>query len=341
MKTDTNKQNMFRKQIVVAAFLFVVLFLSGCTSQTTQPQKVYHVGILSSSVELDEAAKGFKDKMTELGYTEGKNIIYDMQSTNADDAKMKEVARKFVADKVDLIFAYSTGNALGAKAATRGTDIPVVFAVSTIEGNNLIENLSQPGGNITGVRQPSRELAVKRLDLLTEMDPNIKRVWLTYQSDYPPALATLELLRPRASTLGVTLVEVPVKNVSGIQADLQARAKSGSIGIDAILMIGEPLGNSPAGWAVINESSAKYKVPIMGQIPSQVYRGAVLTYIPDNYNIGQLAASMADKIFKGTPAGTIMVVTPKADLRINYKLAKEMGLNVSEGMLNMADEIIR
>ncbi len=336
-----NKQNRFRRQIPLVILLIVVVFSSGCISQTAQTQKVYHVGILSNSIDLDDVAEGFKAKMTEFGYTEGKNIIYDMQSSNNDEAKMQEIAKKFVDDKVDLILAYSTGNALGAKAATRGTDIPVVFAVSTIEGNDLIENVRQPGGNITGVRQPSVELAAKRLELLLEMAPQTKRVWLTYQSDFSPALTTLELLRPRASSLGVTLVEVPVTNVSGIQADLQARAESGDIGIDAILIIGEPLGNSPTGWAVINESAAKYKVPIMGQTPSQVYRGAVLTYLPDNYKIGQLTASMADKIFKGTPAGTIMVVTPKADLRINYKLAKELGLNVSEGMLNMADEIIR
>lgn len=336
-----NKQNRFIWQITFAALLVAVVFLSGFISQTAQTQKVYHVGILSNAIDLDDVADGFKAKMTELGYSEGKNIIYDMQSSNNDEAKMQEIAKKFVADKVDLILAYSTGNALGAKAATRGTDIPVVFAVSTIEGNDLIENVPQPGGNITGVRQPSPELTVKRLELLLEMAPMTKRVWLTYKYDFSSALAALELLRPTASSLGITLLEVPVTNVSGIQADLAARAKSGGIGIDAILMIAEPLGNSPAGWAVINEFAAKYKVPIAGHTPSQVYRGAVLTYLPDNYKTGQIAASMADKIFKGTPAGTIMVVTPEADLRINYKLAKELGLNVSEGMLNMADEIIR
>ncbi len=335
------KQKRLIRQIVIATFLVTVVFLSGCTSQTAQTQKMYHVGILSSSIELDDVANGFKAKMVELGYIEGKNIIYDMQSSNNDEAKMQEIAQKFVDDKVDLILAYSTGNALGAKAATRGTDIPVVFAVSTIERNNLIENVRQPGGNITGVRQPSVELAAKRLELLLEMAPRTKRVWLTYKSDFSSALATLDLLRPSASSMGITLVEVPVTNVSDIQADLAARAKSGGIGIDAILMLPEPLGNSPAGWALINEFAAKYKVPIAGHTPSQVYLGAVLTYLPDNYKIGQVAAPMADKIFKGTPAGTISVVTPEADLRINYKLAKEIGLNMSEGLLSRAKEIIR
>lgn len=336
-----NKQKRLRQKISFVILSVMVVLLSGCTSQTVQPEKVYHVGILSDSEDLDDVAKGFKAGMADLGYIEGKNIIYDMHSTDSEGENIRETAEKFVADKVDLILAYPTGNSMIAKAAAQGTGIPVVFAVTTIEGNDLIENVRQPGGNITGVRQPAPEVTIKRMELLLEMAPRTKRVWLTYKLNYSASYAALELLRPKASSMGVTLVEVPVNNVADIKADLAARSGSGGTDVDAILMMPEPVGNSPAGWEVINDYASRYDLPIIGQNPPEVYSGAVLTYLPDNYRIGQLASTQADKIFKGAPAGTVLVITPESDLRINYRRARELNLTISEGLLSTAVEIIR
>jgi len=329
----------FRRQILHLMLLVVVgVFLSGCIGKKP---KVYRVGILSGAEPFASIADGFKAKMTELGYIEGKNIIYDFQKLNADPAGEQQVVKKFVADKVDLIFAFPTDPAVAAKVATQGTNVPVVFALGGIEGTNLVESVSHPGGNITGVRYPGPELTAKRFEFLHELVPNAKRVYLIYDRNYPNTTFAVGALHPIASSSGITLVEDPVNNMEELQAALQKRAKSGDIGIDAILIMPEILTQSPDGFKAILNFANEYKVPIAGSMAHTADHGAMFSFIPDNVEMGRLAATLADKIFKGTPAGTIMVVTPESHLRLNYKVIQELGLKVSEGLLNRADEIIR
>ncbi len=334
-------QNRFIWQIVFAAFLVAVVLLSGCTSQTAQTQKVYRVGIISGAEPFASIADGFKNKMTELGYVEGKNIVYYIHELNADPEGEKRAVRKFVDDKVDLIFAFPTDPALAAKAATQRTSIPVVFALGGIEGTNLVESVVHPGGTITGVRFPGPESTVMRLNLLQELAPKAKRILIVYDQNYPNAPSALEQLRPAAPSSGLTLVEDPVNNLEELKAALQKRDASGDIGIDAILIMPEILTQTPDGFGAILKFAKEHRVPIGGGMPYTADMGAVFSFGPDNFEMGRQAATLADKIFKGTPAGTIMVVTPPCYLRLNYKATQELGLNVSEGMLNRADEIIR
>jgi len=313
------------------------LLLSGCG---TQKPKVYRVGVLALE-PFAVIVDGFKAKMTELGYMESKNIVYDVQKVSADKAEMQKVLDKFVADKVDLIFAFPTDSAVAAKAAIQGTSIPVVFAFANLEGVDLIKSVREPGGNITGVRYPGPDLAIKRFEILMQLAPQAKRLWITYDANYPATKSALEALRPATSAAGVTLVEAPVTSVADIQADLQARAASGDIGMDAILIMPEVLSQSPDGWAAISKFAAEHKVPIAGSAGFEADQGALFSYIPDNVETGRLAAPLADKILKGTQAGTIPVVTPESRLRINYKLVQQLGLTAPEGLLGQASEVIR
>lgn len=333
--------NMKKKTIALLICVLLVVLSLGCTSQTTQTQKVYHVGILSGTDAFLGIADGFKAKMTELGYVEGKNIVYDLQKVNADPAGEQRIAKKFVDDKVDLIFVFPTEPSVAAKAATQGTSIPVVFAYAGIEGANLVKSVREPGGNITGVRFPGPEQISKRLEFLHELAPQVKRVWIGYDKNYPNNPPALAALRPLASSLGITLVEVPAATLADLQADLQARAKLGDIGIDAIILMPDIFNHSPEGWTIISKFAAEHKLPIGGSFLYTVEQGAVFGNANDLVKVGKLAAPAADKIFKGTPAGTIPVVTPEQDLWINYKRAQELNLTVSEGLLSRAAEIIR
>jgi len=335
-----SKEISFRWQILLVTMLVMFcVFLSSCGKKTQE--KVYRVGIASGAEAFADIADGFKAKMTELGYIEGKNIVYDFQKLNADQAGVKRVVRKFVADRVDLIFAFPTEPALAAKAATKGTNIPVVFALAGIEGNNLVESIFKPGGNITGVRFPGPEDTVKRLEILHELVPHAKRVYLIYDPNYPNALMALGGLRPAASSLGITLVEDPVNNVEELQAALQRRAALDDIGIDAILLMPDILEHSPDGFGAILKFANEHKVPIGGGLVYTVKHGAMFSLVPDNVKMGNMAASLADEILKGTPAGTIMVVTPPSRFWLNYKVIQELGLTVPGGLLGRADEIIR
>lgn len=328
---------ILRGKIPLAILLFTVIFLSGCT---TQEQKVYHVGILCEAGNMNSIADGFKAKMTELGYVEGKNIVYDFNMADFGSSEEQRILKKFTDEKVDLIVAFPTEAATAAKAYAQGTDIPVVFAQSMIEGNNLVESVRQPGGNITGVRDPGPDVTVKRLEVFHELAPQAKRVYIPYDLNFPAIPPVLEVLRPTASSLGIKLVELNAKDITDIQADLQARNSSADIGMDAIMTLGQPLTSMPDTFAVLSGFAAEHNIPIGGIIQNDNEKN-VFIYESKFYEIGSLVAPLADKIFKGTPAGTIPVVTPEAYLMINYRVAQQLGLNVSEGLLARADEIIR
>jgi putative ABC transport system substrate-binding protein len=338
---DLNKQIKSKHQMLVLILLVVVcVFLSGCGEKALE-KKVYRVGVIGGMEAFAPTADGFKAKMGELGYVEGENIVYDVQIANFNPAKMQQVLEQLVADKVDLVFAFPTEASVVAKAVTQETDTPVVFAIAGIEGSDLVESVRQPGGNISGVRYPGPDLVVKRFEFLIELAPQIKRLYIPYDPNYPNGPPALDALRPVASAHGVTLVETPVTSVQELQADLQARAASDDIGMDAIQILPEALTQSPAGWKAISTFAAEHKLPLVGSVLFSAHIGGVFSYCIDFAENGELAAPIADKVLKGTQAGTIPLVTPEAHLWINYKRAQELGLKVPEGMLSLADEIIR
>jgi putative ABC transport system substrate-binding protein len=325
--------------ILLPLLLAAVLILSGCNAQASP--KVYRVGVLSGLDYVADITDGFKAKMTELGYVEGQNIIYDVQKSNFDMAAYKSILQKFVADKVDLIFVFPTEASLEAKIATQGTDIPVIFSFALIEGMGLVDSVREPGGNITGVRFPGPDIAVKRFEIMLQLAPQAKRILVPYQKGYPIVVSQLEALHPVAEAAGVTLIELPAADAAELETELQARADSGDIGLDAILFLAEPLTVTPDAFAVIGKFGAEHKIPVGGALISVGEYASVFGVNVRTINVGQQAAPLADKIFKGIPVGTIPVVSAESFLQINYKAAQKLGITVPEGLLSQADEIIR
>ncbi len=324
--------------------LLASLQLSACGATQAAP-KVYRIGILSGVDSFIPMADGFKAKMTELGYVEGEDVTYDLQrvsNISNDQAKAEEILNKFVADDVDLIFTFPTGAAEMAKAATAGTNIPVVFANTAVEGNDLVKSVREPGGNLTGVRSRGPDLAPKRLEFLHQIVPQAKKVLLLHNPDYPTSVGALKGLEPVAPGLGIELVVAPIKNVDDIKASLQQQVgEAGQLKVEAILIMSEPVNQSAEGWKAISTFAADHNLPVGGIGPLQAEQGAIFSYTPNNVEVGRLAAPLADKILHGIPAGTIPVVTPEAWLLINYKRAQKLGLTVPEGLLKQANEIIR
>jgi putative ABC transport system substrate-binding protein len=286
-------------------------------------------------------ADGFKSKMAELGYVEGKNILYDVKIANMDPEQEKRAARDFVKANVDLIFTFPTEASIAAKEVTRGTDIPVVFANANIEGTGLIESIRQPGGNITGVRFPGADNDVMRLSFFPKFAPGAKRILILYNPKYPTTQKVAEALREAAPSFGISLFEEHITSVEGLKNTLDKRSAQADIGIDAILIMPEFINHAPEGFQAIVDFTNKHRIPLGGGAPFTVDQGAIYTFHPDFFETGMLAATMIDKIFKGTPAGTIPVASPESHLRINYRAMKELGLPVSEGLLSRAKEIIR
>lgn len=325
--------------MVALLLLAVGLMLSGCGAQAAP--KVYRVGVLSGLNFIADITDGFKAKMTELGYKEGENISYDVQKTDFDMAAYKSILQKFVADKVDLIVVFPTEATMEAKVATEGTNIPVVFTFALIEGMGIVDSIREPGGNITGVRYPGPDIALKRFEVIRQLAPQAKRILIPYQKDYPIVAPQLEALRLAASTAGIKLIEVPAANAAELETELQTYAKAADFGVDAVLTVVDPLGVTPDAFVVMAKFAAEHKAPIGGALISVGEYGAIFGVNADSFKVGQQTAPLADKIFKGTSAGTIPVVSAESFLQIDYKAAQKQGVTVPEGLLSQADEIIR
>jgi putative tryptophan/tyrosine transport system substrate-binding protein len=312
--------------------------MDGCGQQKIDRHRV---GVLCGLDVFATTVDGFKSKMTELGYVEGKNITYDVQRTNFDAVAEERILRKFVANKVDVILGFPSEVAVAAKAITTGTDIPVVFCQTNTEGTGLVDSIQAPGGNITGVRYPGPDLALKRFEILHELVPGAKRIWVPHAKKALIVPSQLEALRPVAAEAGVTLVEAPAENGDELLADLERRAKAVDIGIDAILFISEPLARTPAVFPKIGKFAFEHRIPIGGVLYSLEGYSTLFGVATDNIEVGKLAAQQVQKVLRGIPVGTIPVVSAESFYQLNTKIAQELGLTIPEGLLKQANEVIR
>jgi putative ABC transport system substrate-binding protein len=311
---------------------------TGCTEKE---QKVYRVGILTDFSPFMIIADSFKSGMTELGYIENENIVYDVQIKDFDPEGQKAAVKQFIEDKVDLIFTFPTEASVIAYQLTQGTDIPVVFAMCGVEGNIPIESVSHPGGNITGVRFPGPDNVVKHLELILEIKPVTKRLWATYSPNYPNTKVMVEELRKASLSYNMEFLGAPNETIDGVKTDLMNLEASGKVDIDAILLLPEGLSQSPDVTDAIMEFAEKHQLPVGGGVPSTLEKGIIFAYLPDYSEMGKAAAPLAQKIFNGIPAGTIPLVTPENYLYLNYKAISDLGLTADEGLLTRAKEIKR
>lgn len=329
----------FNKQILFATFLIVIcLFFNGCARKKAE---VHRIGILCGLDYIASISDEFKSKMAELGYKEGENITYDIQRTNFELEKEKQILKKFVEDKVDLVFTFPTEVSMSAKSIAEGTGIPVLFCFANIEGTGLVESVRSTGGNITGVRYPGPDLAIKRLEVMLRLTPNVRKIWIPYQRGYPIVESQLEVLYPIAKSKGITLIEFPADDAAELKVELDKKTQLGDIGMDAVLFVAEPLTVTPDAFEVLAKFASEQKLPIGGALMKVGPYGSIFGVNVDLTRTAHQAAILADKILRGIPADTIPVVSSESFLEINYSTAGELGITVPEGLLSTADKVVR
>ena len=327
----------------LCGLLLMTVAVSICLLSCSEPkQKVYRVGILTDFSPFVIIADNFKAGMTELGYIEDKNITYDIQVKDFDPEGQKAAVQQFIKDKVDLIFTFLTEASVIAHKLTQETGIPVVFAMCGVEDNIPIESIQHLGGNITGVRYPGPDKKVKHLELVLEIKPETKRVWITCNPNYPNTTVILQAMRNAAESLNLELVVAPNTTLEGVKADLKTLEESGEVNsIDFILLMPEGLSQNPEVSQMMIDFEYKHNIPVGGGIPSTLDKGAIFSFIPDSAEMGKLAAPLAHKVFSGIRAGTIPLVTPENYLWLNLKAFNKLGLTANKGLLLQAKEIIR
>jgi putative tryptophan/tyrosine transport system substrate-binding protein len=324
-------------KLVLPIAIALTFLISACSKEN----KVYRVGILSGLDFFKSTIDGFKSKMKDLGYIEGENINYDIYTTNFNIGEEKRILRKLIENKPDLIFTFPTEVSISAKKEMRGSNIPLLFANAIVEGTVLINSIKEPGGNTTGIRYPGLDISLKRFEVLHELIPKAKKILIPYQRNYPTVAAQLDLIKLKAGSLNIKLIEAPASGKEEIEEFLTRQSKTALVGINAILLIAEPLGVNPEIYIQLGRFADKHKIPICGAIMFEGKDISLFGVATENISVGKQAAILADKIFKGINPGKIPVVSAENYLRINYRVIRKFNIKISEGLLRQANEIIK
>ena len=273
----------------------------------------------------------FVQRLRELGWIEGRTIAIEYRWADGRFERFAEIAAEFVRLKVDVIL--TSGPAVfAAKQAT--SVIPIVFAtVADPLSTGLVASLARPGGNVTGLSLTSPELASKRLELLREVVPGLRRLAIMANADYPPAVRELDEVEIAAHTLGIETIALKIRQAADIApAFEQGRA-------EALYVVGESL--TGANQVRINSFALAARLPTMHVNRARLESGGFVSYGPNFPSLHRRAADYVDKILRGAKPADIPVEQPsKFDLIINLTTAKAIGLKVPESFLLRADEVI-
>jgi putative ABC transport system substrate-binding protein len=278
---------------------------------------------------------GLRQGLRELGVEEGKHLILDIRDTKNDLKAAGEAARDLEAGKVALIFTVSTSITTEAKRAT--TQSPLVFYVGADPVRaGLVKSLARPGGRLTGVYGHTSDLTAKRMEILKEIVPRLRRVLTIYNPDNPLSREGVQRTRDAARQQGVQLIERHARSPQELRLALeQFKPVAG----DAFFHSPDALVISHAD--VIIEAARAKRMPTMFNEVDDVARGALAGYGQNNREIGRLSAKYVQRILTGTPPGDVPVESySKIELAVNVRTAREIGLTMPQSVRVRANTII-
>ena len=320
------------------SYLFLVLLVGLAAGPLAAGEKIYLIGALAGEDQFVPAFEGFKKRMEELGYIEGKNIKYEFQNGMGDHDRLKKLAKKLVQEKPDVIVTSSTTATLPVAGLTEGTDLPVVF-LSAGDPLRFVKSYASSENNMTGIASGSLDLIAKRLELLKELSPNIKRVIILFNPLGPNPEQYLQLSRDASRRLGLTPVEREIRanNAGGVKAGLASISRKMGDAVftppDAIFV---------AATEAIVQLSIREKLPVVGPNVQTVRKGMLAGYSSDYYSLGQQGAVLVNKILKGAKPTDLPIEQPgKLQLVLNLKTAKAIGLTIPKEILLRADEVVQ
>jgi putative ABC transport system substrate-binding protein len=303
-------------------------------------ERMRHIGALIGSTANDPDAQvryaAFLQGLQQLGWTDGRNVRIDIRWTggNADD--IRRYAAELVALAPDVILA-GGGNTLEALLRATRT-VPIVFAfVADPVGSGFVDSLSRPGGNATGFLQFEYSLSAKWLELLKEIAPGVTRVAVIRDSALTAGIGQFAVIQYVAPSLRVEVSPVNVRDAPEIERAVAAFARFANGGL---IVTGSGL-TAGVHRDLIIGLAARHKLPAVYSNRNFVAAGGLVSYganFPDQY---RRAAGYVDRILKGEKPADLPVQAPtKYELAINLKTAKALGLNLTDKLLALADEVI-
>ena len=303
-------------------------------ARAQQAGKLPTIGFLGSDASAwGPYTAAFVQRLRELGWIEDRTIAIQYRWSEGRAARNAEIAAEFVRLKVDVIVT----NAFAASAVKQATSvIPIVFPLGIDPvGGDLIGSLAQPGANVTRLTTQQSDLAGKRLELLREVLPQLRRLAIVGNVGFPQAVLEMGKVQAEARTLGLEVAPLEIRRVEDIAPafeSLKAQA-------DALYVVGDAF--VQANRTRIITFSLSARLPTIVGIREFVQAGALMSYGPNFLGQFRRAAELVDKILRGTKPGDIPVEQPtKFELVINLTTAKALGLTMPPTLLARADEVI-
>ena len=301
-----------------------------------QPGKVQTIGFLGTTTPTIWSANvaAFLERLRELGWIDGRNIAIEYRWTGGRDDRYAELAAELAQRKVDIIVTAGTTAVLAVKKET--TTIPIVFAAAGDPvRTGLVSSLARPGSNVTGLSNLQTDLGGRRLELLSEVVPGLKRVAILGNVDSPLIALEMEGVEAAAKKLGLDAFRLEVRKAEDIVPSIEGLKGAA----DALYVCSDPFLTTHR--VRINTLAVSQKLPTMNAFREYVVAGGLMSYGPNFPDLFRRSADYVNKILRGSKPADIPVEQPvKFDLVVNNTTAKAIGLTIPEQFLLRANEVI-
>jgi putative ABC transport system substrate-binding protein len=307
--------------------------------QAQPATKVWRIGLLDyGSPDAARLAwwKSLQERLRELGYVEGQNVVYQARWGNGHAGRLPGLAAELLAAKVDILVTAGNPASLAAKQAT--SSIPIVTATGPDPVKlGLAASLARPGGNVTGMTSISSELAAKRVGLFKELIPHVPRMAALWDRGARGSVLNVRDTENAARSLGIALLSVPMPaDPSGYQtafADVKRNGATAVIVVQSSALF--------ANYRGIADLALTHRLPSMGGSSEYADAGGLMSYGADYPDLFRRAAVYVDRILKGAKPADLPIEQPtKFELVINLKTAKALGLTITPSLMLRADRVI-
>jgi putative tryptophan/tyrosine transport system substrate-binding protein len=308
-------------------------------ARAQQPDRMRRIGVLApfaaDDPEQQVRVAAFVQGLQQLGWTDGRNVQIDYRWAAGDADRMRKYAAELIALAPDAILAAGGATVGPLLQATR--TVPVVFTLTPDPvGAGFVDSLARPGGNATGFTNFEYGIGVKWLELLKEIAPRVTRAAVLRDPTIPAGIGQFGAIQAVASSLGVELRPVDVRDAGEIERAVTAFARSSN---DGLIVSSNALASVHRNLIVM--LAARHRLPVVYPFRFFVTAGGLASYGPDTIDPHRRAAGYVDRILKGEKPADLPVQAPtKYELVINLKTAKALGLEIPSSVLARADEVI-
>ena len=308
-------------------------------ARAQQAERVRRVGVLIARAVTDpettEELGAFAQELTKLGWSIGRNVRIEYRHAGSDPETFHKHAMELVALTPDVILASGTPSLAALQQSSRS--LPIVFTgVSDPVGAGFVDSLAKPGGNITGFMLNEYSMNAKLLELLKQIEPSVRRAAVLRDSANPAGMAQFGTIQAVATSVGVEVSPINVRDASEIERAVAAFARSANGGL---VVTGSASATSHR--ELIIALAARHKLPAVYANRFIVTIGGLISYGPNRVEQFRHAASYIDRILKGEKPADLPVQAPTSyELVINLKTAKALGLTVPQTLLASATEVI-